>query len=121
VPAGQTLQHPFACSDYESQLGRDSSSLLPVPTLETERPILRSFREEDIDRMTQLFANPDFMRFSLGVSRNANTLFFSSRKSWTGIAPAFRRSLPSARATQPQSSKSRRKLRFEVFRRWRMR
>jgi RimJ/RimL family protein N-acetyltransferase len=38
-----------------------------VPTLETERLILRSFREEDVDRVTQLFANPDFMRFSLGV------------------------------------------------------
>src|SRR6516225_11157065 len=36
-------------------------------TLETERLILRSFREEDIDAMAQLFANPDFMRFSLGI------------------------------------------------------
>jgi ribosomal-protein-alanine N-acetyltransferase len=35
--------------------------------LETERLILRSFREEDVDLMAQLFANPDFMRFSLGV------------------------------------------------------
>ena len=35
--------------------------------LETERLILRSFREEDIDAMAQLFANPDFMRFSLGI------------------------------------------------------
>jgi len=35
--------------------------------LETERLILRSFRQEDIDAMAQLFANPDFMRFSLGV------------------------------------------------------
>jgi ribosomal-protein-alanine N-acetyltransferase len=35
--------------------------------LETERLILRSFREEDVDVMAQLFANPDFMRFSLGV------------------------------------------------------
>jgi RimJ/RimL family protein N-acetyltransferase len=35
--------------------------------LETERLILRSFREEDVDAMAQLFANPDFMRFSLGV------------------------------------------------------
>ena len=38
-----------------------------MPTLETERLILRSFREEDVDAMAQLFANPDFMRFSLGV------------------------------------------------------
>jgi RimJ/RimL family protein N-acetyltransferase len=35
--------------------------------LETKRLILRSFREEDVDAMAQLFANPDFMRFSLGV------------------------------------------------------
>ena len=35
--------------------------------LETERLILRSFREEDVDAMAQLFANPDFMRFSLGA------------------------------------------------------
>jgi RimJ/RimL family protein N-acetyltransferase len=34
---------------------------------ETERLILRSFREEDVDVMARLFANPDFMRFSLGV------------------------------------------------------
>ncbi len=35
--------------------------------LETERLILRSFRRQDVDRMAQLFANTDFMRFSLGV------------------------------------------------------
>ena len=35
--------------------------------LETERLIQRSFREEDVDVMAQLFANRDFMRFSLGV------------------------------------------------------
>jgi ribosomal-protein-alanine N-acetyltransferase len=37
-----------------------------MPTLETPRLILRSFREEDIDRLAELMANPDFMRFSLG-------------------------------------------------------
>ncbi|MEY2526802.1 MAG: hypothetical protein QOE73_1573 [Verrucomicrobiota bacterium] len=35
--------------------------------LQTERLILRPFREEDVDLIAQLFANPDFMRFSLGV------------------------------------------------------
>jgi ribosomal-protein-alanine N-acetyltransferase len=35
--------------------------------LQTERLILRSFREEDVDAMAELFANPDFMRFSLGI------------------------------------------------------
>src|ERR1044071_9792792 len=38
-----------------------------MPTLETERLILRSFRETDVDAMAQLFANHDFMRFSLGA------------------------------------------------------
>jgi len=44
-----------------------------MPTLETERLILRSFREEDVDAMAQLFANPDFMRFSLGVFTERKT------------------------------------------------
>ena len=35
--------------------------------LQTPRLILRPFLEEDVDVMAQLFANPDFMRFSLGV------------------------------------------------------
>jgi RimJ/RimL family protein N-acetyltransferase len=35
--------------------------------LQTERLVLRSFREEDVDAMAQLFANPKFMRFSLGT------------------------------------------------------
>jgi RimJ/RimL family protein N-acetyltransferase len=35
--------------------------------LETDRLILRPFREQDVDAMARLFANPDFMRFSLGV------------------------------------------------------
>jgi len=38
-----------------------------IMELQTERLILRSFREEDVDAMAELFANPDFMRFSLGV------------------------------------------------------
>jgi RimJ/RimL family protein N-acetyltransferase len=37
-----------------------------MPILETPRLILRSFREEDIGRLAELMANPDFMRFSLG-------------------------------------------------------
>jgi ribosomal-protein-alanine N-acetyltransferase len=38
-----------------------------IMQLQTDRLILRSFREEDVDEMAQLFANPDFMRFSLGA------------------------------------------------------
>jgi RimJ/RimL family protein N-acetyltransferase len=37
-----------------------------VAVLETARLTLRPFREEDIDRLAALMANPDFMRFSLG-------------------------------------------------------
>jgi RimJ/RimL family protein N-acetyltransferase len=37
-----------------------------MPILETPRLILRPFREEDIDVLAELMANPDFMRFSLG-------------------------------------------------------
>ena len=66
--------------------------------LQTERLILRSFREEDVDVMAELFANPDFMRFSLGVSPNANRLSLLSRKLWAGIARVCRRSLPLSRA-----------------------
>jgi [ribosomal protein S5]-alanine N-acetyltransferase len=35
--------------------------------LETPRLTLRPFREDDVDLLAELFANPDFMRFSLGV------------------------------------------------------
>jgi ribosomal-protein-alanine N-acetyltransferase len=35
--------------------------------LATDRLILRSFGEQDVDAMAQLLANPDFMRFSLGI------------------------------------------------------
>jgi RimJ/RimL family protein N-acetyltransferase len=45
--------------------------------LETERLFLRRFREEDVDVMARLFANPDFMRFSLGVfTERAQTVAF---------------------------------------------
>ena len=38
-----------------------------IMELHTPRLILRSFRQKDVDAMAQLFANPDFMRFSLGA------------------------------------------------------
>jgi RimJ/RimL family protein N-acetyltransferase len=34
--------------------------------LQTSRLILRPFRDDDIARLAELMANPDFMRFSLG-------------------------------------------------------
>ena len=61
--------------------------------LETERLILRSFREEDVDAMAQLFANPDFMRFSLGVfiERKQTVAFIEKITDWdrVGIPSQF--------------------------------
>src|SRR5438477_9711421 len=61
--------------------------------LETERLILRSFREEDGDVMAQLFANPDFMRFSLGVftERKQTVAFIEKVMGWdrAGIPSQF--------------------------------
>ena len=41
--------------------------------LETPRLILRPFAAEDLDRMTELMANKDFMRFSMGPKTRAET------------------------------------------------
>jgi RimJ/RimL family protein N-acetyltransferase len=61
--------------------------------LETERLTLRSFREEDVDAMAQLFANPDFMRFSLGVftERKQTVAFIEKVMGWdrAGIPSQF--------------------------------
>src|ERR1041385_8629951 len=67
-------------------------------TLETERLILRSFREADVDRMAQLFANPDFMRFSLGVftERKQTVAFIEKVVAWD------RAGLPSQFAVLPR-------------------
>ena len=62
-------------------------------TLETERLILRSFREEDVDAMAQLFSNPDFMRFSLGIftERKQTIAFIEKVMGWdrAGIPSQF--------------------------------
>jgi ribosomal-protein-alanine N-acetyltransferase len=61
--------------------------------LETERLILRRFREEDEDVMARLFANPDFMRFSLGVftERKQTVAFLDKVIGWdrAGIPSQF--------------------------------
>ena len=61
--------------------------------LRTPRLILRSFREEDVDAMAQLFANPDFMRFSLGVftERKKTVEFIEKVMDWNraGIPSQF--------------------------------
>jgi [ribosomal protein S5]-alanine N-acetyltransferase len=44
--------------------------------LQTERLILRPFHADDVETMGKLFANVDFMRFSLGVLTRAQTVAF---------------------------------------------
>ena len=44
--------------------------------LETSRLTLRPFCEDDLDRLTDLMGNRDFMRFSLGVFDRAKTQTF---------------------------------------------
>ena len=69
--------------------------------LQTPRLILRSFREEDVDAMARLFANPDFMRFSLGVftERKQTLAFLEKIMAWD------RASLPSQFAVVPGGEK----------------
>jgi len=69
-----------------------------MPALETERLVLRSFREEDVDAMAKLFANPDFMRFSLGVytEREKTVAFIEKVMGWDRAA------IPSAFAVVPR-------------------
>src|SRR5436305_8927572 len=61
--------------------------------LQTSRLILRPFREQDIDAMAELFANPDFMRFSLGVfiERKQTVAFIEKVMGWDrlGIPSQF--------------------------------
>ncbi|TMP90135.1 MAG: GNAT family N-acetyltransferase [Verrucomicrobia bacterium] len=58
--------------------------------IETPRLILRPFHEEDLDLLAPLMANPDFMRFSLGVhSREQTAAFLDKVINWQ------RRGLPS--------------------------
>ena len=61
--------------------------------LETSRLTLRPFREEDVERMAELFAHPDFMRFSLGVftKREQTVTFVDKVIGWdrAGIPSQF--------------------------------
>jgi ribosomal-protein-alanine N-acetyltransferase len=58
--------------------------------LQTSRLVLRPFREKDVDVLAELMANPDFMRFSLGVfSREQTASFLEKLIDWD------RRGLPS--------------------------
>ena len=70
--------------------------------LETERLILRRFREEDEDVMARLFANLDFMRFSLGVftERKQTVTFIEKVMGWD------RAGLPSQFAVVPRGAEA---------------
>lgn len=50
-----------------------------MPTIETMRLRLRSFDDDDLDRMAELMADDDFMRFSLGVFTREQTAGFLER------------------------------------------
>jgi len=54
-----------------------------APSLQTERLLLRRFRHDDLDRLAELMANADFMRFSLGVySRDKTEQFLNKLMGW---------------------------------------
>ncbi len=63
-----------------------------MAVLETSRLTLRPFHEEDVDLLSELMANPDFMRFSLGVYTREQTFVFLE-KIWRGKMQTNRRSL----------------------------
>jgi [ribosomal protein S5]-alanine N-acetyltransferase len=60
----------------KSQRACASSLIFAMGVLRTSRLVLRPFRTDDIDRLAALMANPDFMRFSLGVHNREQTLAF---------------------------------------------
>ena len=64
---------------------RDKPSFMQ---LQTARLILRSFRDEDVHVVAELFANPDFMRFSLGVftKRDQPVAFIEKVMGWDRAA-----------------------------------
>ena len=67
--------------------------------LQTPQLILRSFREDDVDAMADLFANPDFMRFSLGAftERKQTVAFIEKVMGWD------RAGMPSQFAVVPRA------------------
>jgi RimJ/RimL family protein N-acetyltransferase len=82
--AGRAYSSLFVrISNNESKVERVPCSLTAMAILETSRLILRPFREEDLDPLAQLMANPDFMRFSLGVlSREQTAEFLQKLLGW---------------------------------------
>ena len=63
-----------------------------MAVLETSRLLLRPFRDTDLDQLAGLMANPDFMRFSLGVyDREKTQTFLNKLLSWdqAGVPSQF--------------------------------
>jgi RimJ/RimL family protein N-acetyltransferase len=73
---------------------------MAVATLETPRLTLRPFREDDVECMAELFANPDFMRFSFGVftKREQTVAFIEKVIGWD------RAEIPSQFAVMPRNA-----------------
>ena len=82
----------------KSQLARDSSLFIAMAILETSRVILRHFRAEDVDLLSGLMANQDFMRFSLGVYTREQKLGFLEK-----VPTCEREGLPSQFAVEIKS------------------
>ena len=72
---------------------RTAHRAVPTMELQTPRLVLRSFHEEDVGAMADLFANPDFMRFSLGAftERKQTVAFIEKVMGWdrSGIPSQF--------------------------------
>jgi RimJ/RimL family protein N-acetyltransferase len=84
-PHNLRLRRLTSCSDKPIHLGAVSAGEFGLNMqLQTERLILHSFREEDVDAMAHLFANPGFMRFSLGVftERKKTVEFIEKVMAW---------------------------------------
>jgi [ribosomal protein S5]-alanine N-acetyltransferase len=75
--------------------------LIAVAILETARLTLRPFSEDDVDHMAELFANPDFMRFSLGVfTKPEQTIAFIEK-----VVGGDRAGIPSQFAVIPRDER----------------
>jgi hypothetical protein len=73
-PVGRILRFSSASFLIKSQPARASSLFVPMAVLETSGLTLHRFCEDDVDLLSGLMANQDFMRFSLGVYTREQTL-----------------------------------------------
>ena len=97
-PVARTRRFSSASLRNKSQLTRDSSLFIAMAILEASRVILRPFRAEDVDLLSELMADQDFMRFSLGVYTREQTLGFLEK-----VLTWEREALPSQFAVEIKS------------------